>query len=138
MEFAAEVLRKRAHKITKKGKRLAKMSTEQRHKLRIAAKKLRYGSEFFASLFQSTKEQKHRAKFVRRLKALQDCLGELNDVAAHNELCTSIAEQAPRTSNSHIGFFAGIALGREEAKLERLKDSSQKALRSFKHAAPFW
>lgn len=62
------------------------------------------------------------------LKGLQGCLGELNDVAAHKALCKCIAESTSAHIDSRIGFDAGVALGREEAKLEGLMARSQKAL----------
>ena len=46
---------KRAAKIVKKGKKLRELDAEKRHKLRIAAKKLRYGGEFFATLLPGKK-----------------------------------------------------------------------------------
>ena len=51
-DFAAAELARREHKIEKKLKRLEKLDPRQRHKLRIAAKKLRYADEFFASLYE--------------------------------------------------------------------------------------
>lgn len=59
-------------------------------------------------------------------------------MAAHKELCKCIAEATSARIDSRIGFYAGVALGREEAKLERLISKSQKALRGLKHTAPFW
>lgn len=46
------------------------------HRLRIRCKELRYALEFFASLFPGTEH----GQAVRRLKILQDDLGEFNDL----------------------------------------------------------
>jgi triphosphatase len=72
-EFATENLRKRTAKIVKKGKKLRQLDAEKRHKLRIAAKKLRYGGEFFTTLFPGRKCAKRREVFLKKLKRPQDC-----------------------------------------------------------------
>ncbi len=46
-EFARVVLDKRNRKARKRARRLADLNTSQRHRLRIALKKLRYAAEFF-------------------------------------------------------------------------------------------
>ncbi|MFD2429345.1 CHAD domain-containing protein [Sphingobium scionense] len=60
----------------RKGKHLAKRSDERRHQARIAAKKLRYASEFFAPLFPKNKPQRRHAAFSAMLEKLQDDLGD--------------------------------------------------------------
>ncbi len=53
--FAAEILARRTKKATKKAKRLRELDTRQRHKLRIAVKKL--CARAFAAGFVSGREQ---------------------------------------------------------------------------------
>jgi triphosphatase len=43
--FAADILGQRTKNATKKAKRLRELDTRQRHKLRIAVKKLRYAKD---------------------------------------------------------------------------------------------
>jgi inorganic triphosphatase YgiF len=62
--FAAEVLRRRSKKLLKKARRIEELDATQRHKLRIASKKLRYATEFFAALF-SRKKRKGRPPVYR-------------------------------------------------------------------------
>lgn len=71
------------------------------HSLRIAAKKLRYASEFFASL-GSPKRVAHR---LRRLGHLQQLLGELNDASV---ACRFLQE----AEAGHPEFVASAALAR--------------------------
>lgn len=74
--FAANLLHRRFQKIIKKGKKIDNSSPdEQLHRLRIDGKKFRYHLEFFGSLF-SDKQVK---AFLKKMKALQDCLGTFND-----------------------------------------------------------
>lgn len=134
-DFAAEVLSRRGTNIGKRGKKLRELDARERHKLRIAAKKLRYGCEFFANLFSAAKAQKRRRAFLYGLTALQDCLGDLNDVSAHRTLCSSIADEHP---SRHVAFLAGIASGREEAKIEPLLRSGLRAHRRLSKIEPFW
>lgn len=70
------------------------------HGLRIAAKKLRYASEFFASL-GSPKRVAHR---LRRLSHLQQFLGELNDA--------SVACRFLQEAEAHPELVASAALAR--------------------------
>jgi CHAD domain-containing protein len=61
---------------------------EQVHDLRKDAKKLRYLLECFGSLLPN----KPRTQFVRRLKALQDNLGEHQDAEVHVAMMRGIAD----------------------------------------------
>jgi CHAD domain-containing protein len=71
----------RAHaRLVKRGRSIrADSPPEQLHDLRKDAKRLRYLLESFAPLLDDT----HRKAFVRRLKTLQDNLGEHHDAAIH-------------------------------------------------------
>ena len=84
VEFAAEILDKRAKKISKKVEDIEALDARQRHKLRIAVKKLRYACEFFAGLFESRKQTNERKRFAGILKRLQGSLGALNDIEVHS------------------------------------------------------
>src|SRR5262249_28421213 len=86
---AADILERRSRKIVHKTKGLKDLGGLRRHKLRIAVKKLRYGCDFFESLFGHQKAQK---KYRRALEQLQGCLGTLNDMRVH-------AGQAHRIAN---------------------------------------
>src|SRR5262249_24587200 len=48
--FAAQQLRRRLRKVRKRGKQLAQLDANKRHKLRIQVKKLRYAPELFTGL----------------------------------------------------------------------------------------
>ena len=69
----------------------AELAPAERHQLRIALKKLRYAAEFFRSLYG----EKEVAQYLKRMSALQDDLGHLNDVATAETLMDKLAgEQA--------------------------------------------
>jgi inorganic triphosphatase YgiF len=84
--FAAHALDRRRRKLRKLARDLEKASDEARHDARIEAKKLRYASETFASLFA----EKATSRFVARLKDLQEELGALNDAATAEPLLAGL------------------------------------------------
>ncbi|SDM84915.1 Inorganic triphosphatase YgiF, contains CYTH and CHAD domains [Methylobacterium phyllostachyos] len=79
-DFAARVLDKARGRLKKRGRGLKHLNPHTRHRARIAAKKLRYGAEFFASLYHKKKAQRRQGKFGDVLSDLQDHLGALNDL----------------------------------------------------------
>jgi CHAD domain-containing protein len=78
--YAREVLRQLRKKLKKSGN-LSACDDEQRHEVRKAAKKLRFASEFFASLFDSKSARRRHKRFLGALERLQNKLGTLNDFA---------------------------------------------------------
>jgi CHAD domain-containing protein len=80
-EFAFAALDRLRRKVKKKGRHLRNLDDAELHELRIAAKKLRYASEFFVGLYSSPRAHKREERFVQALRALQDRLGELQDAA---------------------------------------------------------
>jgi triphosphatase len=78
--YAREVLRQLRKKLKKSGN-ISACDDEQRHEVRKTAKKLRFASEFFASLFDSKNARRRHKRFLGALERLQDKLGTLNDFA---------------------------------------------------------
>lgn len=64
----------------KRGRHLAHADDEARHTVRKTIKKLRYGAEFFAGVFDTPRQRKRYRRFVAALETLQDDLGALNDL----------------------------------------------------------
>ncbi|KIZ35904.1 hypothetical protein OO17_25245 [Rhodopseudomonas palustris] len=90
--FAKRVLAKRAAQVIDKAARLDQMSVEKRHRLRIAAKKLYYATGFFETLFGDPKPARQLTAFKKKLKALLDALGALNDIAVQGGLASKLAD----------------------------------------------
>lgn len=80
-DFAGQALGTLRKRVEKRGTSLATLTDEQRHAIRKAAKRLRYGADFFASLFAGDKRQRRYRKFAASLEHVQDQLGVLNDLA---------------------------------------------------------
>ncbi|MGE4219301.1 MAG: CHAD domain-containing protein [Alphaproteobacteria bacterium] len=96
----------------------ARMSSSELHRLRILAKKLRYASEFFRSLYPGAAA----SAYIRSLARLQDRLGRINDA--------EVARQ----------MVAGAKEGRVLPEAERLvRRWSDARIRSGRRKlAPFW
>jgi CHAD domain-containing protein len=74
------------------------------HRLRIECKKLRYLLEFFSSLFPA----KQMSTLVSQLKALQDNLGEFNDLCVQQREMKKIIEQKPVGIKNSASFTAAV------------------------------
>ncbi|UUL84154.1 CHAD domain-containing protein [Sphingomonas qomolangmaensis] len=89
-EAAGRALDRFHRKVMKGGRHLESVDDEARHQLRKDAKKLRYASDFFASVFGRKRERRRYRKFVAALEALQDQLGALNDLATAPQLLATL------------------------------------------------
>ena len=79
-------------KALKTARRIDWQDEEDRHALRIRIRRLRYACEFFAPFFPGT----HYAAYLKRVKALQDLLGELNDIAVARKLLKEMKAEPPK------------------------------------------
>jgi len=87
---AKKVICKRNNKVLEFGKNLLITSSgEQLHRMRIAGKKMRYLLEFFYSLFS----QVEMKLLIKKLKKLQDNLGDYHDLAVHQEMLDNFKEK---------------------------------------------
>jgi inorganic triphosphatase YgiF len=115
-KFALDTLHQRHRKLLKRGRRMARLDVHRRHRARIAAKKLRYATEFFESLFPAKKLQ----RFRRQLSRLQDDLGWRNDMAVADDLLRSLTVKDPQLA-SGTGYARGYLAGRVDADKEQLQ-----------------
>ncbi len=122
--FAAAALTRFRRRVKKGGKNLAQIDDEARHEVRKNAKKLRYASEFFASLFTRKREQRRHQHFVAGLEELQDRLGALNDLATAPEVLNrlGLAEEAGAAALVESRTTKKKLLARAEEAHEELFD----------------
>ena len=100
--FAVQRLQKCTRKIKKIVGKQGSLCDMQRHRLRIAFKRLRYALEFFAPVLP----RKRQKAYLDGLVAIQDLLGNLNDQATAERLLKELhpmSEPDPLTS----GWIAG-------------------------------
>jgi len=89
-QFAAAALERAHRKLVTQAHGADWSAASERHALRIRVKRLRYSCEFFAPAFPA----KRVTPYIAALKALQDILGELNDVAVGRQLLGFAGEEA--------------------------------------------
>jgi triphosphatase len=116
---AKALLRRRWQKVKKAGKGFEGLTSDQRHSLRIKAKKLRYACEFFSGLFDDKAEQKRRKPFLTTLEQLQTFLGELNDIETGDTLVGRLANDV-QTSDNEPG--SGLSKMREAGEARRKRE----------------
>lgn len=119
VDVAETILAHHRKRIRRTGEHLAKLSDHKRHRVRIEAKKLRYASEFFASLWAGKKASRRYRTFVEVLEDLQDELGELNDLVTAGEVMAhyGLAPPKPRTK------ARGVLLRKAEQRLDHLLEA---------------
>ncbi len=99
--------------------------------MRIAAKKLRYASEFFAALHS----KKRVAPYLAALEDLQDILGALNDAIVADRL---LAEAVAATGQPVPERVDGLVRGWMAAVAANELAGFKRAWREFGEAKPFW
>lgn len=125
-QLALRMLAKRHRTVRRHGPGLAEMPPAERHQVRIAVKKLRYATEFFAALYTP----KVSAPYLDAMSRLQDELGVLNDVATIGHLLTLLPVRDPGAR----GVVAGWAARGLSGRLAAL----DKAWKAFCACRPFW
>lgn len=134
--FAFKVLEKRRRQVKKRGRDLGRLSVEERHEVRIAAKKLRYGAEFFAGLYTGKKATKRHEAFLSALEDLQDGLGDLNDIATGHEILGELS--GTEAGKGSALFAAGMTKADIEARTRKLVASAAAAHEALIDVRPFW
>ncbi|MFN3884879.1 MAG: CHAD domain-containing protein, partial [Rhodocyclaceae bacterium] len=144
-EFAHERLRRLRRQVLALARDADAAKPETLHALRIGIKRLRYALEFFAPLSAKKKTARH----LEHLAALQETLGQINDLANAGALLMECAgtDQALREAVSLIAGWHGpryqkllTAIPREMAKLgamtlPKLRDR-HRCVTSATHTAP--
>ncbi len=127
--FAHAIIERRDRTLRKRGEALSAASPEERHRVRIGAKKLRYCAEFFATLYP----QKKVRRYVDALADLQDALGLINDAAVGAAMVTELGRGA-RVDPHVIGLAQGWFAAGEARAIARLS----RAWEGFDQCRRFW
>jgi len=121
--FARRSLDRLHARLLKRARKIDWRDVERRHAVRIAVKRLRYACDFFAPCFP------HQAvsPLLGALSALQDTLGELNDIAVGRRLLDQLASPAA------AGVRAKLA-----ARERQLSASLESDWAQFERKRPYW
>lgn len=130
--FASDILARDRERMIKRGRHLQGGDVAARHRLRIAAKRARYATEFFASLYPA----KRVRRYASSLAVLQEDLGLLNDTAVAKKLLRELEVSHPqiRVEAAFIWGYIACRLEQEHpGLLKHWKRFKAIALPQFKH-----
>jgi inorganic triphosphatase YgiF len=129
--FASRVLGQRYNRVRARGRKFDKLSSRELHRVRIAVKKFRYATDFFAGLYEGGLAR----AALHRLSDLQDILGAINDAATVTEL---MAHGFDGAGGMDVAEAKGILLGWSRGRAETLKRELMSAWKEFRSAERFW
>ena len=107
-KLASASLEKRARKLRKVAGKHHELHEAEYHEIRILAKKLRYGAEFFQRLYSKKTVKPH----LKALAEIQDALGSLNDAVVTDALLEKLDGAVEKRVH-------GIVKGWQAACIER-------------------
>jgi inorganic triphosphatase YgiF len=93
-DVAKKRLARRLKKLLKRTRQLETLDDHERHRVRIAAKRLRYMCEFFATLLSAKKEKRRFDRLLAKLEQMQDELGALQDEVTFAKLVSEVSGEA--------------------------------------------
>ncbi|MBL6938860.1 MAG: CHAD domain-containing protein [Alphaproteobacteria bacterium] len=125
---AAAALEDHWSKVRKRSKKVKKVYDTNTHHLRIALKKLRYASEFFAPLYSKKKV----VPYIKALKRLLDRFGAANDVHGIDNTIARLG------SAPELRFAAGAISGWHQAREKELTKLAMDGWKQFRKRKPFW
>src|SRR5579872_1272305 len=109
--FAGEALSAQHAKVLKRGRHFKSLSVDELHRLRLAAKKLRYVADFLLPLYEDRKSVK---QFSRKLAGLQEELGCYNDMAVTASLLDGLTADSSESGTAGaviVGWQAHASIG---------------------------
>lgn len=130
INFARNILSAQHAKVLKRGRRFKSLPAEQRHRVRLAAKKLRYVADFLLPLCG---QRKSARRFSRKLADLQQELGIYNDMATTTSL---LADVGSETTGS--GMAAAAIAGWQAHAMVGIEARLLKAWSEFTGAKAPW
>ena len=125
--FAARLLTHRHARLLERGAALEHGTDEERHAVRIAAKKLRYAAEFFSP----PNPKKRNRAYLKALSRLQDALGHWHDAVVAARLTAGMPRNAGEAT-------LGAVRGWVAAQSAALEPEIVNAWKKFQAAKPFW
>ena len=118
------ILERSSRRLARRGRGLARLDDTARHRVRIAAKKLRYAAEFFGVLFPDKAAKRRRKRFAGTIEAMLDSLGELNDHATASTL------------SNELGLPKSTPMRARDRK--RLLTKAERQCEALFEDTPFW
>lgn len=132
VDLAAAAMNRADAHLRKGARRFESLTVEARHELRKQAKKLRYAAAFFQDAFRE--HPRRRTALMTALKAVQERLGELNDVSVAQDVALAAVAQR----SGELAFAAGLEIGRLTRDEAPLIDAAAEALKTYRRRRSFW
>ena len=113
INFAGNILSARHMKALKRGRHFKSLSAEERHRVRLAIKKLRYAVDFLLPMYG---QRKSTRRYFSKLADLQEELGTYNDMATTSSLLAGLDGSASDSTNAAAaiaGWQAHAMVGAE-------------------------
>ena len=140
-DFARPLLKRRHRTLVALGTDLAHAAPEARHAARLAAKKLRYATEFFAPLFPKKRTRSYRKALAAlqddgRLtnQQLADLVGLSASQCSRRRMAARLAGELAGAQSPAAAAFSGWAAARAAARSEALATVWTR----FTKTRPFW
>ena len=137
VDLARRLLEKRHKQVRKLGRHFGRLSDAERHEVRLALKKLRYGVEFLGGLFPA----KAAKRYGKAAAGLQDVLGQLNDQVETHVLLAGLGRGVPaRPIGERLDVQRGIGfmLGWQARSMTAQRAAAERAWETFMAQPLFW
>jgi triphosphatase len=126
--FAPRALRRLQESLRADAEGIDWCNAVQRHRVRVKVKRLHYGCECFAAVYQ-----KHEMRpYLKRLRKLQQILGEMNDITVQRVLLQELARDA-RLRSPAAALRAALA-----ARERELTGEVARTWGEFEATKSFW
>ncbi|TYC52466.1 CHAD domain-containing protein [Rhodobacterales bacterium] len=132
--FSGKALAKQWKKVMKYGRQLEKLTVPERHEMRKALKKMRYGIEFFGCLYPRDTVK----PFLKRMKKLQNIFGYLNDVAMAEHLPERVGFKATGPDATETMRAIGFVIGWHEALAQSRWQDAKGCWDATRETPRFW
>lgn len=127
--YAARALSRRLAPVVAPGADLSGLTPEALHQIRLHTKRLRYATEFFSPLFPG----RDTNRFLRRMAAVQERLGQLNDAT----VAAGLMAELPRGGAARA-YATGVLRGFVAARTAGGRRKLEKTWQRFFRLEPFW
>jgi CHAD domain-containing protein len=131
-DIAPQILKRSFKRARRRGAGFAKQSPAERHRLRIALKKLRYATEMLGQLYDSGKTR----RLLQTVKGLQEELGKANDLHISRDRVAELAHVEADAVT--IAATGGMVLGWHARDLEARERKTRKQLAKLRDYPSFW
>ena len=129
---APGILDRRRRAVRKRSRRFTRLTSRERHRLRIAVKKLRYTVELLGSVY----DPRDLRRYNRRLRRVQEDLGRANDLRVAYGLVIELSRHVEPAEP--VIDAAAELLAQHERALAMGERKLRRRLRRLNRALPFW